>query len=334
MENLDWIDAETQAFLDHLVDSLPAARLVLLVTYRPDYTHAWGSKTYYTQLRLDPLPPASVEALLHEFLGEHPTLASLIQLLIARTDGNPFFLEESVRTLVETGGLVGAPGAYSLAQALPTLQVPATVQAVLAARMDRLPPEAKSLLQTAAVIGSEVPLALLQGIVALPESAVHASLRHLQAAEFLYATHLVPEYVYTFKHALTHDVAYGSLPQERRRALHARIVEALETLAGDHLGDAVERLAVHAVRGEVWDKAVLYCRQAGAKAMERSAYREAVVSLEQALVATQHLPKQRDTLVQALDLCVDLRGVLLMLGEYRRGFEVSPPGRNARRGPG
>ena len=144
VENLHWIDTETQAFLDHLVDSLPAARLVLLVTYRPDYPHGWGSKTYYTQLRLDPLPPASAEALLHEILGNDPTLASLIQLLIARTAGNPFFLEESVRTLVETGSLVGVRGAYSLAQALPTLQVPATVQAVLAARMDRLPPEAKS----------------------------------------------------------------------------------------------------------------------------------------------------------------------------------------------
>ena len=211
VENLHWIDAETQAFLDHLVDSLPAACLVLLVTYRPDYAHGWGSKTYYMQFRLDPLPPASVEALLHKLLGNDPTLASLIQLLIERTAGNPFFLEESVRTLVETGSLVGVQGAYSLAQALPTLQVPATVQAVLAARMDRLPPEAKSLLQTAAMIGSEVPLAVLQGIVALPETAVHASLRHLQAAEFLYATRLVPEYAYTFKHALTHEVAYGGL---------------------------------------------------------------------------------------------------------------------------
>ena len=140
-EDLHWIDSETQALLDSLVESLPTARLLLLVNYRPEYQHGWGSKTYYTQLRLDPLPPASAEAVLQALLGDDASLAPLTQLLIARTEGNPFFLEESVRTLVETGVLVGERGAYRLAQALPTIQVPATVQAVLAARIDRLPPK-------------------------------------------------------------------------------------------------------------------------------------------------------------------------------------------------
>src|SRR5262249_4698794 len=142
-EDLHWIDTETQALLDSLVESLPTGRLLLLVNYRPEYQHGWDSKTYYTQLRLDPLPPARAEAFLAGVLGDDPSLTPLTPLLIARTEGNPFFLEESVRTLVETGGLVGAPGAYSLAQALPTIQMPATVQAVLAARIDRLPPEEK-----------------------------------------------------------------------------------------------------------------------------------------------------------------------------------------------
>jgi ABC-type thiamine transport system ATPase subunit len=156
-EDLHWIDAETQALLDSLVESLPSARLLLLVNYRPEYQHGWGSKTYYTQLRLDPLPPAGAAEVLQALLGNDPSLASLKPLLIARTEGNPFFLEESVRTLVETGALLGEPGAYQLAQALPTIHVPATVQAVLAARMDRLPTEEKRLLQTAAVIGTEAP---------------------------------------------------------------------------------------------------------------------------------------------------------------------------------
>ena len=161
-EDLHWIDTETQALLDSLVESLPTARLLLLVNYRPEYQHGWGSKTYYAQLRLDPLPPASADAFLQALLGDDPGLEALKPLLIARTAGNPFFLEESVRTLVETGVLVGERGAYRLAQALASLQVPATVQAVLTARIDRLPPEEKRLLQTAAVIGTEVPLALLQ----------------------------------------------------------------------------------------------------------------------------------------------------------------------------
>jgi tetratricopeptide (TPR) repeat protein len=317
-EDLHWIDTETQALLDSLVESLPTVRLLLLVNYRPEYRHGWGSKTYYMQLRLDPLPPGSAEALLQGLLGEDPSLAPLQRLLIERTEGNPFFLEESVRTLIETGVLVGAPGAYRLAQALPTIQMPATVQAVLAARIDRLPPEEKRLLQTAAVIGMEVPLALLQAIAEGSETVLHRSLAQLQGAEFLYETQLFPEPEYTFKHALTHEVAYSSLLQERRRVLHARIVEALEALVGDRAAEQVERLAHHALRGEVWNKALAYCRQAGEKAMARSAHREAVEYFEQALSALPHLPETRDTREQAIDLRLALRNALFALGDSER----------------
>src|SRR5262249_52756629 len=218
-EDLHWIDNETQALLNSLVESLPTVRVLLLVNYRPEYQHTWGSKTYYTQLRLDPLPPASADALLQALLGNDPGLVPLKRLLIARTEGNPFFLEESVRTLVETGVLVGESGAYRLGQALPTIQIPATVQTVLAARIDRLSPEEKRLLQTAAVVGTEVPFPLLPAIAELSEESLHRGLAHLQAAEFLYETHLFPEREYTFKHALTHEVAYGSLLPQRRRVL-------------------------------------------------------------------------------------------------------------------
>jgi predicted ATPase len=301
-EDLHWIDTETQALLQSLVEGLPTARLLLLVNYSPEYQHSWGGKTYYTQVRLDPLPSVSADELLQALLGDDASLKPLIHLLITRTEGNPFFLEESVRTLVGTRVLVGEHGAYCLAQPLASLQVPATVQAVLAARIDRLPPEEKRLLQTAAVIGSEVLLPLLQAIAELPEVALHGGLAHLQTAEFLYETRLFPEPEYTFAHALTHEVAYGSLLQERRRALHARIVEALEALAGDRVAEQMERLAYHALRGEVWAKALVYCRQAGEKALARSAYREAVAACEQALSVLPHLPDQRITREQAIDL--------------------------------
>jgi len=317
-ENLHWIDAETQAFLDGLVESLPAAHLLLLVNYRPEYQHGWGQKTSYTQLRLDPLPPASAEALLQALLGEDAGLDLLKQRLIERTQGNPFFLEESVRTLVETQVLVGDPGAYRLAKALPSIQVPATVQAVLSARIDRLPPEEKQLLQTAAVIGTEVPLALLQAMAEVPEERLRLALTHLQAAEFLYETRLFPDIEYTFKHALTQQVAYETLLQERRRALHAGIVEALEALSGDRLAEQVERLAHHALRGEVWDKALVYCRQGGEKAMARSAHREAVGCFEQALSVLPHLAETRDTPEQAIDLRLALRSALLPSGDFGR----------------
>ena len=228
-ENLHWIDSETQAFLNSLIDSLPTARLLLLVNYRPEYQHAWGSRTYYTQLRLDPLPHESAAELLHALLGDDASLQSLSRLLIERTAGNPFFLEESVRALVETQVLVGERGAYRQVQSLPAIQVPVTVQAVLAARIDRLPSDEKRLLQTAAVVGTEVPFPLLQAVADVPEADLRRGLTFLQAAEFLYETRLFPELEYTFKHALTYQVAYESLLQERRRELHTRIMEALES---------------------------------------------------------------------------------------------------------
>jgi class 3 adenylate cyclase/DNA-binding winged helix-turn-helix (wHTH) protein/tetratricopeptide (TPR) repeat protein len=317
-EDLHWLDTETQALLESLIESLPTARLLLLVNYRPGYRHGWGSKTYYTQLRLDPLPAASADTFLQALLGDNPSLASLNPLLIQRTEGNPFFLEESVRTLVETGVLVGEPGAYRMAQALPTIQVPATVQAVLAARIDRLPSEEKHLLQTAAVIGTEIPFSLLQAVGELPEEALRLGLAHLQNAEFLYEASLFPELAYTFKHVLTQEVAYGSLLHAQQRGLHARIVVALEALAVDRVVEQVERLAYHALRGEVWDKALVYSRQAGEKAMARSAHHEAVGYFEQALSALPHLPGQRDMREQAIDLRLALRSALLSSGDLGR----------------
>ena len=259
-EDLHWVDAETQGLLDALVESLPTARLLLLVNYRPEYSHGWGSKTYYSQLRLDPLPAESADELLRTLLGEDEALEPLKRLLVERTEGVPLFLEESVRTLVETGALAGERGGYRLARPFDTIQVPATVQAILAARIDRLPPEDKTLLQTAAVIGKDVPFALWQAIADTPEETLRQCLGRLQAAEFLYETALFPELEYTFKHALTQEVAYGGLLQERRRDLHARIVRAFETLYPGRAGERSSWLTLHAFRGEVWDRAVAYLR--------------------------------------------------------------------------
>jgi class 3 adenylate cyclase/tetratricopeptide (TPR) repeat protein len=310
-EDLHWIDSETQAFLDSLVEGLPTARILLLTNYRPEYQHGWGSKSYYTQLRINPLPAEGAQALLEALLGEDRKLHPLKQLLIERTQGNPFFLEESVRALVEIRSLVGEPGTYRLVQALPAIQVPATVQAVLAARIDRLGPEQKRLLQSAAVIGKDVPFVLLQAIADVPETDLQRDLASLQAAEFLYETSLFPDLEYTFKHALTHEVAYGSLLHGRRRALHERIVESIEQLYSGRLAEQVEQLAHHAFRGEVWPKAVTYLRQAGAKAVTRSAYQEAVGLFERALSALAHLPEKPETLREAIEIRVELGPVLI-----------------------
>jgi class 3 adenylate cyclase/tetratricopeptide (TPR) repeat protein len=319
-EDLHWVDSETQALLDGLVDSLGSARLLLLVNYRPAYQHGWSSKTAYSQLRLDALPADSAGELLEALIGEDPGLRPLKQLLIKR--GNPFFLEESVRTLVETKALAGERGRYRLTQPIQAIQVPPTVQAMLAARIDRLAPEDKRLLQVAAVIGKDVPLVLLQAIADLPGEVLRRGLDHLQAAEFLYETGLYPDLEYSFKHALTHEVTYGGLLQERRRELHARLVSAIETLHRDRLGEQIERVAHHALQGEVWDKALAYYREAGAKAVGRSAYREALSMLERAQRALNHLPERRETQEAEIDLRLEFQPVFNALGDLARMLDL------------
>jgi class 3 adenylate cyclase/tetratricopeptide (TPR) repeat protein len=321
IEDLHWIDSETQAFLDNLVESVPSARICLLVNYRPEYAHQWGGKSFYTQLRIDPLPPESADDLLASLLGHDAGLQSLKRILIERTQGNPFFLEETVRTLVETRALVGQRGAYRFQRPLTAIHVPVTVQAVLAARIDRLPPEEKRLLQCAAVVGNHVPFPILRAIADVSEEALRRSITHLQAAEFLYEANLFPDVEYVFKHALTHQVAYESVLLQRRRELHAKIVDVIHALYPDHLAEQVERLAHHARHGEVWERALHYARRAGAKALARSASFEAVGYFEHALEALSHMPKRDDTKEQAIDLRFALRHALFPLGEQTQLFD-------------
>jgi class 3 adenylate cyclase/tetratricopeptide (TPR) repeat protein len=315
-EDLHWVDGETQTLLDNLVESLGSVRLLLLVNYRPEYEHRWGSKTVYSQLRLDSLPAESAKALLAALLGPDPGFAPLTQMLVKR--GNPFFLEETLRTLVETGALAGERGAYRLTRPVDTLQIPASVQTILAARIDRLPPEEKQLLQAASVIGKDFSYSLLAAIAEQPDDLLRRGLAHLQEAEFVYETQLFPDLEYTFKHALTHEVTYGSLLQERRKTLHAQIVVAIERLYADRLNEQVERLAHNALRGQLWGKAVDYLRQAGVTAFERSANREAAGAFEQALLAIDHLPRTRDTIEQTVDLCLALRPCVTPLADMKR----------------
>jgi class 3 adenylate cyclase/tetratricopeptide (TPR) repeat protein len=302
-EDLHWVDSGTQALLDSLVESLGSARLLLLVNYRPEYKHRWGSKTAYSQLRVDSLHAESAAELLATLLGPDPGLAPLLQMLVKR--GNPFFLEETVRTLVETGVLVGERGAYRLTRPAAELQVPATVQTVLAARIDRLPPEEKQLLQAASVIGKDVPYALLAAIAEQPEEALRQGLAHLQETDFLYETQLFPELEHTFKHALTQEVAYASLLHDRRRALHARVLAAMEHAGSGRLSLDTERLAHHASKGEEWGRAAQYLHLAGRRAIAQARYPSGVGFYEAAIRALDQQGEQAD-LTLKLDAYLEL----------------------------
>ena len=323
-EDLQWIDSETQAFLDALIESLPTSGVLLAVNYRPEYQHAWSGKTYYHQIRIDPLGREGAESLLAGLLGDDPSVSQLSTLLIARTEGNPLFLEESVQALVETGVLGGARGAYRLVKDLDAARVPATVQAILAARIDRLAADDKRLLQTAAVVGHDVRFALLLAVAGLDEDACRSGLGRLQAAEFLYESRSFPELEYTFKHALTHDVAYGGLLSERRRALHREIVVALERLYADRLAEHVEQLAHHALRGEMKGHGVKYLHLAADKAIARSASRQASPLLQQALRIIAELPETPERLAEIADMSIALATSLIAVeGSGTRDVELA-----------
>ena len=321
-EDLHMVDFETEAVLRGLIESLAPARILLIVTYRHGYERGWNSKAHYTELRIDPLEPNSARHLLDALLGEDITLQPLKQMLAERTGGNPLFLEESVRAFAESGALVGQQGAYRLTGPLTAIQVPSTVQPVIAARIDRLSPVHKELLQAAAVIGTSIPFPLLHAIAELPDEALRQGLAHLQSAEFLHETDRFPEPEYRFKHALIQEVAYVSLLHERQRALHAQIMGAIEGLYSDRLTEHIEHLSHHALRGEVWDKAVAYCHQAGAKAAAKSAHREAASRFTEALTAIGHLPQSDAVMKEAFDLRFSLRTSLSPLGEFRHSFEL------------
>jgi class 3 adenylate cyclase/tetratricopeptide (TPR) repeat protein len=313
-EDLHWIDNETQAFLDLLVESVPLAPIFLLVNYRPGYSHNWGSKDYYTRLRIDPLPAAGARQLLQSLLGDHVDLAALEELLLKRTEGNPFFVEEIVRSLTEAGVLVGEKGAYRPGLRIDTVRLPGTVRTVLADRVDRLPREEKQLLKTASVIGVVVPMRLLRRVTGLPEGELHRYLAELQASEFIFECNWYPDLEYRFTHALTHEVVYGALLREPKIAIHADIVAALEELADGDLFDHLEALAHHAYAAEQWPTAARYLQQAGDKAMSRSGFLEAAADYERALAALDKLPETNVLLAEKIDLHLEARNALFLLG--------------------
>jgi class 3 adenylate cyclase/tetratricopeptide (TPR) repeat protein len=305
-EDLHWIDEETQAFLDLLADSIGTAKLLLLVNYRPEYSHRWNSKTYYTQLRLDPLGSESAGEMFDALLGvsvpsTDGALAALKRLIIEKSEGTPLFMEEIVQALVEEGALV-RNGAVRLTRSVDTLKIPPTVQAILASRIDRLLPGEKELLQTLAVIGSEFPLEVVRKTVQLSPDQLDHSLNRLQAGEFIYEQPAIGDVGYRFKHALTHDEAYNSLLTERRKLLHERTAQAIEASYAGRLEDHYDELAYHYRLSDNVAKALEYLRLAGEQALDRGAYATVVAAIEPALKLIDRLPEATQRLRAELEV--------------------------------
>jgi class 3 adenylate cyclase len=307
-EDLHWIDTETQALLNLLVDAIANARILLLVNYRPEYRHEWGSRTHYTQLRLDPLARENAEEMLSALLGDDEELAALKRLIIARTDGTPFFMEEMVQALFEEG-VLQRNGTVKLAQPISSIKVPPTVQAVLASRIDRLSTPEKELLQTLAVLGREFSLNLAQHVTLKPIDGLEQMLSRLQFDEFIYEQPAISEVEYNFKHALTQEVAYNSILAERRRALHERAGRALEELYPRQLDNYYGDLARHYLRSDDAAKAVQYARLAAEQQVNRGSYAEGASLVEAGLKLVDSLPDEN----QRLRVELELRGIESMV---------------------
>ena len=318
LEDLHWCDPATEDWIGRLIDRIAGKRVLVVMTYRPGYRPGLGSRSFHTALALSTLSGEESLRVAGGLLGVEKLPAALQALVLDKAEGNPFFIEELVRSLQEQGVVRRANDQVALIASLDHVTVPDTVEEVILDRIHRLDEPLKQVLDVASVIGRTVPFGLLRAVTGQPEAALTADLRRLEAAEFLHETRLFPEVEHTFKHALTQDVAYGRLKPDQRRALHARIVEAIEHLHRDRLDEHVERLAYHATRGELWAQAVRYARRAGTKAFDRSANREAAASFDEALAALARLPGNADTLAEAIDIRLAARSVLLQLAELRR----------------
>jgi predicted ATPase/class 3 adenylate cyclase len=314
-EDLHWIDEQTQGLLDLLADSVPSARMLLLFNYRPEYHHGWANKSYYSQLRLEPLAAADGAAMLTALLGEGDELRPLKRLIAERTGGNPFFIEEIVQGLFEDGALV-RNGTVRITRSLSQLRLPPTVHGMLAARVDRLPRQQKDLLQTLAVMGREAQLRLVREVTSADEVQLSQNLAELCAAEFIYEQPVAGDTEFVFKHALTQEVAYGSLLIERRKQLHERAGYSIETVFADKLSDHLDVLAHHYSHGDNIDKAIEYLCRAGEQALRRSAHDQAIRNLNGAIERLRTLPDSSERQMRELSSQMMLEPALTALSGW------------------
>ena len=320
LEDLQWMDDESHATLEYLVRGIDNIKILICVTSRGGSASLGGGDGYYTRIPIQPLDQADAVGMLDHLLGDAEDPRDLKRLIVSKAQGNPLFLEELARMLNATVA-ARAPDPASTPLSQIDFQIPGTVQSVIAARIDNLPAVEKEVLQVASVVGGDVPTSVLRRLTGLDDTTLEKALTFLGAAKFLFNSKLPPDGEYSFYHALAQEVAYRSLLKERRRALHAAACSIFAELQAERIDKIAELLAYHAELGGLWEQAALYLRQAGANAIERSAYKEAIGFLERALEALSHLPATKVRAESAIDLRLSLRIGLGATGDYRRLYE-------------
>ncbi len=316
VENMHWIDTASEEFLAHLAVGLPGHRVLLVLTTRPGYAAPWLAPPLAETITLEGLGAADVRGMVRTLLAAEEVSEQLFKILAERGEGNPLYVEEILRQLQETGGIAVEGGKARLSRADAT--VPATIHDIIAARVDRLAEALKQTLQGAAVVGRRFGISLVSRVLKVNSDQVAGHLQELHGLDFVFPSAEEPEPMYSFKHALTQDVVYAGVLERRRRTYHVAAGLGLEELFSPRIDDVVELVAYHFGRGQVWDKAATYLRQAAVKAQAKSAHREALASLEEALEALRHLPETPETREQGIDVRLELRGSLYPLGEFER----------------
>ncbi len=312
VEDLHWIDKTSEELLASLIDSMANSRIQLILLYRPEYTSPWTSKSYYTTIGVDQLPEKTSEELISSILSGGEVDADIVRLITAKASGNPLFIEELTHGLRENGSILKEDRHYLLAGKASEIEVPETIQGMIAARLDRLAAELKKLMQVASVIGREFAYRLLASITQMQDE-LKRSLSDLQESELIYEKSLFPELEYIFKHALTQEVAYNSLLKKRRKELHGKIGAAIETLYPERLEEFYEMLAYHYARSDDTDKAIQYLRLSGDKAARSYSHWEAVHFYKSAvgLLDAKQETEERDR--EKLNICLSLMNPLFLL---------------------
>ncbi len=332
IEDLHWIDKSTEEFLDYLIDWLAGARVLLLVLYRPEYNHQWGSKTYYNRIGLDQLTINSSAELVQAVLGQGEIVPELRELILGRAAGNPLFMEELTHTLLENGSIEKQDNQFVLNRKPSDIQIPDTIQGIIAARMDRLEDNLKRTMQVASVIGRDFAFRILQSITDMREG-LKAHLLNLQGLEFIYEKNLFPELEYIFKHALTQEVAYNSLLHKRRKEIHRNIGEAIEQIYAEKIEGFYEMLAYHFDLGEVWSKAIEYLVKAGTTARHNYSIEPALDKFNRAgEIFEKHNPDVHWKI--HYDLCFERAGALLEIGQSRYALSDFKTAEDLARGQG
>src|SRR2546425_1335497 len=316
VENIHWVDPSSEEFLARLAEGLPGHHILLVLTTRPGFAAPWLAPPLAETITVEGLGARDVRGMVQTLLAAEEVSQQLFKILAEKSEGNPLYVEEILRQLKETGGIVVAGGAARLKS--PDVTVPATIHDIIAARIDRLAEPHKQTLQGAAVVGRHFGISLLSRILEVVPEQVAGHLRELHGLDFVFPSAQEPELMYSFKHALTQDVVYAGVLERRRRHHHAAAGHGLEGLYAGRVDDVVELIAYHYGRGQVWVKAATYLRQAALKAQARTAHREALACLQEALGALRHLPETPETREQEIDVRLELRSSLYSLGEFEK----------------